>query len=461
MALGSIGAMASAASKTEITVYGAGFGLVRERRSLYLRVGEQTIALEDVSDKIDANTVSAQSVNRPGTFSIVEQTFRHEALTPESMIQRSIGRKAVLTRILNEKSRERTSGLILNAPIGVESASESGPTWIGLVFKSDDGRFILSPTGQLELSQVPKNFYTKPTLLWEVSSTVSGENEIELSYVTHGLKWRAGYALWLEPEGNKGELKGWITIENETGLHYSDAMIRVTDGRGSTKTSSADETSQELGLPDLNVPQTHSYTVQRPATLRAGETKQLLYVESLSMEVSRRLVLDPLAKFRGLKPGDKPVGVGNLHPLVLYAFQNDAANDLGIPLPAGPIQVFRRGNGHVAQVLGEDFIEHTPNHDTITLIAGNAEHVTISRDRIEYEEREDGASAHERFEIAFVNDGDEEENIHLVERNWSSGKVSDETHPYTAIDSHAILFVVSVPAKSRVTIAYSLDSRLD
>jgi len=456
MALGSIGAMASAASKTEITVYGAGFGLVKERRSLYLRVGEQTIALEDVSDQIDANTVSARSVHQPGTFSIVEQTFRHEQVSPENMLQRSIGRKAVLTRVLGEKARERTSGLILSAPYAVSSAAESGPTWLGLVFKSDDGRFILSPTGQLELSQLPKNFYAKPTLLWEVSSTVSGENEIELSYVTHGLKWRAGYALWLDPTDGTGELKGWITIENQSGLHYHDALIRVTDGKGSAPTSSPDTTNQELGLPDLDVPETHTYTLQRPASLRGGETKQLLYTESQSIEITRRLVLDPLAKFKGLRPSERPVGVGTLHPLVLYSFQNDHANQLAVPLPSGPVQVFRRGNGSVAQVLGEDHIDHIPVHGNVTLIAGHAEHVTLVRHRVGYEA--DADTAREQFEIIFTNDGDEEETVHLVERNWQAGDVSDENHPYTAIDAHAILFVVTIPPRGQVTVNYTLTS---
>lgn len=462
MSLGTLGAMASTPSRVELTIYSKGFGLVREQRTLYLRVGEQSVAIEDLAEKLDASTVTIRSLNKPGSFCVVEQTFHFDPMTPTSILERNIGRKAVLARITGETVRERTTGMILSAPTGVQSAAESGPTWEGMVFKADDGRFILSPTGQIEVAQLPKHLFYKPTLLWEVSSTVNGEQPVEMTYITQGLGWSAGYVLWVDESGTRAELKGWINVTNQTGTHYNDALIRVVEGSNQRNGhGDADQTSQEVGLRETEIEEVAHYELQRPATLRHGETKQLMYTETGPFEVSRKLVLDPLAKFKGRMPSERAYGIGRYKPLTLFAFTNDNDSDLGLPLPPGPVQVFQRyGNGS-SRIVGEDRIGHIHPHEAVTLIAGYSQDVTVLRKRVHFDwlEPESRSACTETFELTFSNDGVREETIHLVERNWAAGTIKSASTDFQIIDPRAVLFVATVPPRGSVTISYTVESR--
>src|SRR5690349_9191678 len=53
---------AIAAQGTELTVYNQGFALVKEQRSLNLRQGVQQVAVEDVAQMIEANSVAIKSL---------------------------------------------------------------------------------------------------------------------------------------------------------------------------------------------------------------------------------------------------------------------------------------------------------------------------------------------------------------------------------------------------------------
>jgi len=461
MALGTLGAMASQPDKTELTVYLEGFGLVKERRTIYLRVGEQTLVVEDIAEHIDPNSVGVRSLSNPGSFAIVEQTFRFDSMDPTELLRKAIGRKAVLSRILSEKARERTTGLILSAPKQVIPGGEDGPTWDGLVFKADDGRFILSPSGQLELAQIPKNFYYRPALVWEVSSKIAGENNVEISYITRGVSWKAGYVLYVDPTGTKAEFTGWVTITNQSGRDINNAHVRVMNEQGKrVGQPETKEPSNEVLARDLSVPEAREYHIQRPMSIRDAETKQVLYCEALQIALSRRLVSDPLANLRDAKPNEKPQGVGTFRPLMLFAFRNSADNELGRALPPGQVRIFQRDAAGATTVLDEDTLDHVSPDGSITLLAGHASHVSIQRERTGFEWIGPAESAcRETFEITFHNRRDTDEEVHFIERNWLSGKVSNASHPYTQIDTTAMYFLVSVPAKGSVTMTYQLESK--
>jgi len=84
----------------------------------------------------------------------------------------------------------------------------------------------------------------------------------------------------------------------------------------------------------------------------------------------------------------------------------------------------------------------------------------IQRERTGFEWIGPAESAcRETFEITFHNRRDTDEEVHFIERNWLSGKVSNASHPYTQIDTTAMYFLVSVPAKGSVTMTYQLESK--
>ena len=53
-----------------------------------------------------------------------------------------------------------------------------------------------------------------PTLIWDVENRETAAQNVEASYLTAGMNWRADYVLLVNADDTKGDLQGWVTLTN-------------------------------------------------------------------------------------------------------------------------------------------------------------------------------------------------------------------------------------------------------
>src|ERR1700759_5062030 len=88
-------AVSTAADRKQvsITVYNQNFGLVREVRELAsLGTGKVELEFRDVAANIQPETVHIKSVGPGGGVNVLEQNYRYDLLTPQTLLEKYVGK---------------------------------------------------------------------------------------------------------------------------------------------------------------------------------------------------------------------------------------------------------------------------------------------------------------------------------------------------------------------------------
>ena len=80
------------------------------------------------------------------------------------------------------------------------------------------------------LPEIPDNLIAKPTLTWTYENRASQMHDIEVSYLTRNVSWKADYILVIDALDKNGDLSGWVTLNNKSGTTYNDATLKLVAG---------------------------------------------------------------------------------------------------------------------------------------------------------------------------------------------------------------------------------------
>ncbi|MGV3619033.1 MAG: DUF4139 domain-containing protein [Fimbriimonas sp.] len=464
-----VAAVATAPIANEVTVYNQGFGLIKETRTLNLKQGRQTVAVEDVASMIEPSSVSVVSLTDKGSLHVLEQNYQYDLISPMAILNKSVGQKIRFVRGQGGQ-RETLEGTLISAPTAIVGTpdGQNQQTYNGMVIRTDDGRIVLNPTGEIEVSSVPPGLISKPTLLWDLEADKAGENRVELSYLTRGISWNSDYVFTLDV-ASRGALQGWVTIDNQSGATFENAKLKLLagdvqraqevmlkaarGGAGGFAGAARDQNFQEETLFEY-----HLYTLQRPATVRNRETKQISLLEAASVPFTKRLILDATRQFGRYYPGEGEIGTGNIKPQVRVEFENKKENGLGIPLPKGRVKVYQRDQSGSVQLLGEDNIDHTPRDEKLSLVVGRSFDVVGERKRTNFRRIND-RTVQETFEIEVRNRKEVPERVFVVERSWGDWRVLEKSQEFTKLDSNTLQFTVDLKANETKKVIYTIESR--
>src|SRR5262249_61564228 len=86
-----------------------------------------------------------------------------------------------------------------------------------------------SPGGVVSAG-VPARLRARPTLVLQLQNANANEQQIELSYLTAGLGWKADYVAELAADEKTVDLSGWVTLTNTSGTAYKDAKLQLVAG---------------------------------------------------------------------------------------------------------------------------------------------------------------------------------------------------------------------------------------
>jgi hypothetical protein len=437
-----------------VTIYNQDLALVKDARKVQIDSGVNRLALRDVSAMMRPETALLRSLSHPGALSLLEQNFDFDLLTQSKLLEKYVGRSVRVVKT------HPTTGVETVEVAQVLSAND------GVVLQMGD-RIETGVPGRVVFDSVPANLRDRPTLVTELQSQRSGPQDVELSYLTSGLSWRADYVAELNADDSALDLNGWVTLSNLSGTTYPDARLQLVAGdvnrvQEEMRASKSELLERRKPAAVASAPMSqeslfeyHLYTLQRPTTLSDQQTKQVALLSAGSVPVKKELVLSGSDFYYRSSVGDmgQKIKVG-----VYVEFNNKESANLGQPLPKGVVRVYKRDRAGNAQFVGEDRIDHTPKNEKVRLHLGDAFDVTADKKQTDFRRREATNAAsyvHESaYEIVLRNAKPEAVTVTVREPVPGDWTMLQESQKHSKVASGTAQWQVAVPASGTTTLKY-------
>ncbi|MFH1514625.1 MAG: DUF4139 domain-containing protein, partial [bacterium] len=345
-------------SNVSVTVYNSGSSLVRDIRKIGFPGGMVDLKFMDVASGIDPTSVHFTSLTNPDGISIWEQNYEYDLISQSKLMEKYIGKQISFKKLDVEKNKYITeSGVLLS-------------TQGGYVVQMEDKIHIGNP-GEIILPELPEGLITRPTLVWLLDTASGGNHDVEMSYLTTGLSWRANYVAVINEKDTALDLNGWVTLDNTSGAAYNNANLKLIAGdvhrvqpelKGYAYDRNSGGVPMEMAkaapaFEEKSFFEYHMYTLQRPATLKNNQQKQISLLEGTGVPATKLFIFEPQGDY--WYGGDTQEGKIQ----VKIAFKNAKEKGLGIPLPKGTVRVYKADTDGSLQLIGEDNIDHTPKDE--------------------------------------------------------------------------------------------------
>ncbi len=433
-----------------VTIYNNNLALIKDTRRVKLARDFNKLAWRGVSAQMRPETAQLRSLSPSPAFHLQEQNFDFDLLTPEKLLEKYLGKEVMLIRThptTGQESRETATVLATNG---------------GVVLKFAD-RIETGIPGRLAFATVPENLRDTPTLVMSLIDSVPGDHNLELTYMTSGLSWRADYVAELNERDDRLDLSGWVTLINQSGATYPAAKLQLVAGDiNLVPPPQAPREAMVLSAKMANVAQMkeeslfeyHLYTLERPTTLAENQTKQVALMSAAHVPVNKEFLLEGASHYYSGQYGDigQKIKIG-----VFIEFQNKG-DGLGIPLPKGVIRVYKKDRQGNAQFIGENQIDHTPKNETIRMKVGEAFDLTADRKQTDFQKLTGTGRYNSVFETAYQivvkNAKNEAATVTVREPMPGDWTMLSESLPHTKAASGVAEWKIQVPAESKTTLTY-------
>jgi hypothetical protein len=431
-----------------VTIYNGNLGLVKDIRKIQLPPGTHDLQFMDVAAQINPTTVHLKSLTDPKGLRILEQNYEYDLLNPQKLLEKYVGKTIKLWEKNYYTGEERQVDALLLSVNG-------GPIY------QIDGTIHLGHPGRAILPSIPDNLIARPTLVWRLENALSRAQVIEATYLTGGITWRADYILTLNGDDNRGDLNGWVTIDNRSGAAYKDATLKLVAGdlnlaRGEREMAEAmgkmaaradapKPAFQEEGFFEY-----HLYSLEGKTTIKENQSKQISLLSASDIPIRKELIYYGAQQYYRNRYGEP---ISHQKVGVYLEVANKKENHLGIPLPKGVVRVYKADRSGSAQFIGEDRIDHTPKDEKVKIKMGEA--FDVVGERIQKDWRKIASSVYEvEWEISLRNHKEEDVEVRVVEPIPGDWQVLHATHRYEKVEAHTLAFPVKIPKESGVKITY-------
>jgi hypothetical protein len=429
-----------------ITVYNQNFGLVREVRALSLGTGRVALEFRDVAAQIQPETVHIRSLEGGSGLVVLEQNYQYDLLNPQKLLEKYVGRTIRVYRYNEKTGRDE------------EHEAEVLSVNQGTILRIGNEITFNFP-GRLAFPEIPDNLIAKPTLVWLVDSDREQE-QLEVSYLTRSLNWKADYVFVVNEDDSRGDLTGWVTLTNQSGATYENATLNLVAGDVQRVTPEvrglmeADAVRRaEARAPQFTEQgffEYHLYTLERPTTLRQNEQKQVTLLEGAGIAIDKRLIFYGAAQYYRGSYGQV---ISNQKVGVYLDFENSSGNRLGVPLPKGIVRVYKADPSGAQQFIGEDQIDHTPRDERVRIKMGEAFDVVGDRRQMDYTVISRCVSE-SSWELTLRNHKDEDVDVEVVEPVGGDWEILSSSHTARKTDAHTFVFTVPVETRGETAVRY-------
>jgi len=317
--------------------------------------------------------------------------------------------------------------------------------------------------GTRVLPKLPENLIAKPTLTWLFRNKISTGHDVKVSYLTNNLNWLADYILVVDQKDALGSLNGWVTVTNNSGATYKNAKLKLIAGEVNRVQSYepmymrrmdaklANVIAQEEGFAEKAFSEYHIYDLQRLTTLKDKQQKQISLLNANGITLQKELLtFGQQQYFMGNYSNNQDL---KMPVQAFIKFKNAKENQVGMPLPAGTIRLYKEDSDKSLQFIGEDQIKHTPKDEEVKLKIGESFDVVAERKQTDYQVL--GGNRYETaWEVKIRNHKDEDVTVGIVEPVNGDWQVMDSSHPYVKVDAFTLRFNVGVPKDGETVVTY-------
>jgi hypothetical protein len=436
-----------------ITIYNDNLALIKDQRKVSLDKGSNRLAFRGVSAKMQPETAMLRSLSHSKGFNVIEQNFDYDLLTPDKLLEKHLGRN-VRIATLNPATGKET----------IEKATVLS-TQQGVVLKIGE-RIETNPQGRFIFDNIPENLRDQPTLVTQINSPTSQTQQLELSYLSGGLSWKADYVVELNAKDSRIDLMGWVTLKNTSGADYKNTNLQLVAGdvnrvRQQQKTRNRGVrmeyamAADSMPMAEESLFEYHLYSLNRLSSILNKQTKQISLLSATAVPVIKEFVLRGANYYYNSRQGEigKKLKVG-----VFVQFENQEQAGLGMPIPKGIVRVYKKDSAGNAQFIGEDRVDHTPKNETIRLKLGDAFDVTANKKQTDFVKRKHLLPNRNAFESAFQielkNTKTEAVTVIVHEPIPADWKMLKESYPHKKIAANIAEWRIKIPAESSKVLDY-------
>ncbi len=411
-----------------------GLALIKETRKALFPQGLTAFSMKGTAQYIDSTSLHFKDLTDAGT-QVLEQNYQYDLVSQQKLLEKYIDKS-----ISVKSGNETISGKLLSAVSG-------------LVLQTSNGLVSLGSYDRIMYPSLPEGLITVPTIEWLLQSQKAGDHVFQVSYLASGLNWHADYVAVANADDSRMDVQGWVSLQNHAGATFKDAKLKLVAGdinlvrpqqakyaydlmRAEVAGAPAPQQFTQEGLFEY-----HLYTLQRPATLKDNEDKQIALMEASGVPVLKQFVFEP----------DKSTKVR-----VKLQFENKKEKGLGLPLPKGKVRVYKADSEGQLQFLGEDQIDHTPEDEKVRLFIGNAFDVIAEQKQTDYKTIT-SCVREASYSVDVRNHKDSNIKVQVFSNAlYGEWEVLRESHPHTKEDSRHALWILDVPSKGSQTLTYTI-----
>jgi len=480
---------------TALTIYNQKFAVVRQNLELALKFGVNHTEVTDITGHLEPDSVILRPFAGGRSLQVLEQSYRNDPVTQQLLLSLYEG-KTLDFQIMDGSGHPRIvkgkvirSGFVPHSSMAYANFGQQYYQVQQAYMQSGGDQPIIEVEGQLQFTLPGQPIFPalgdesilKPTLSWDLETDKPGAMDAEFSYVTEGMNWDASYNVVAPPKGNRLEMVGWVTLDNESGKTFRDARIKLMAGDvnklqpvggaygGVVNAEAMVIAADSRMVPPVterNFDEYHLYTLEHATTLRDREIKQVEFVRASEIQSKTVYVYDGLRidqnyrnwTMENIRAQENFGVLSNPKIWVMQEFQNSSANHLGMPLPKGRVRFYRRDEDGQLEFTGENNIDHTPKDETVRLYTGNSFDMTGSRRRTDYRMDSSSRWVDETFEIKVRNHKSTPAEVRVVEHlyRWTNWEIRSNSDKFNKLDSQTVDFTVQIPPDGEKTVTYQV-----
>ncbi|MBM4403194.1 MAG: DUF4139 domain-containing protein [Candidatus Cloacimonetes bacterium] len=423
-----------------LTIYNDDLSLVRTQFQLELKKGRQSYNFDQITARIDPASVIVKS--KDNSVIILEQNYEFDLAGTNQILLKYLDREI---SILTQQGSNYTGTLKF-----------FDSTNIGLIEKSTNRLIIVnaSEIENLQLAELPANFYTRPTLHWRLDAPKTGKFPMQMTYLTGGLSWDVTYnTVW---DGKKLLFNAWVTIRNTSGKAFDDVTLKLiagevnrirqawTGGTGRNMmdydTVAAEYAPKAMEFEEKEFHDFHLYTLDEKVSFANNQTKQI------QLFPTKTVVAEAVYEYNLFGSAVNSI----------IRFKNTKENGIGIPLPKGTIKVYKEDSDGNQEFIGEDSINHTGRNEEIRINTGKAFDL-VGKTLVTSTKQISNRVSEKTIQITLRNNSKEKKTIDVVYRLPATSRilsVSPEAYKYEIDSDRKVTFKIEIEPDKEVIFSF-------
>jgi len=406
-----------------LTIYNNDLSLVRNRFELELVEGRQDINYSDITSRIDPASVIVTG----NGIRIAEQNYEYDLAGKWQIMAKYLDREVLVIT----KDQSRLTGIL-------RFYSDNS---IGIIEKGTDRLLVISEseTQWIQLAELPENFYTKPTLHWNIIASKKGKHPVQMSYLTGGFSWDVTYnTVWDE---KTLQFNSWVTINNTSGKAFNDVNLKLIAGdinqvysgyykeRKGLISYTAGMAQEELApsFDEKAFHDFHMYTLDQKVSFANNQTKQL--------------ELYPSKNIKAYSEYEYPTYATKIKSMI--KFKNTAENGAGMPLPKGIIKVYKQDSDGNLEFIGEDSINHTSKNEEVSINTGTPFDL-IASTRLKEQTQISKYITESLIQVTLRNNSDTNKTIKVTHQLSPNTRIVEADYKYTKDNNDKVTFSIDV-----------------